>query len=263
MRPKDWDKIADKYFDEIESPFEKGVKNPLLEEIKRITGFRSSKVFKKPKLSRGYKAIDLGCGIGNLVPFVNDRFSDIVCMDFSPEMISIAKKRFSSIKNAHFEVGDMKNMKKYHNGFDYAFAINSIVEPSIEGIKKAFSETRKVLRKEGIFYGIFPALESDILRAAITYDRQFESGQDEAESKHDTKIILGYDDYDFLLGFYENKGKQKHYFKIQLEYRMTQAGFKNIQFEKVEYPWKNCVDEDLRDHKGKFRLFDWFVKAQR
>ena len=37
MKPQEWDNIADDYFEIIESPFEKGVLNPLIDELNDIS----------------------------------------------------------------------------------------------------------------------------------------------------------------------------------------------------------------------------------
>ncbi len=240
MDSKDWDKIAKNYFKEIESPFEDDVISPLKKDLKDIST---------------HSAIDLGCGIGNLLPIIKDKFKEITCIDFSKEMINECQKRFPETNNTTFSVGDISNLKSYYNSYDYAFAINSIVQPSIELIDNILKEIYKTLKKNGTFIAVFPSLDSDVLRAAITFDK--------TKSIKETHQLIGSKDYDFLLGFYKNNGKQKHFFKEELLYRLKKANFKNIKFSKGLYPWGNCTDESLRTCKEENKLFDWYVNANK
>jgi len=248
MKSEDWDKITGNYFEEIESPFSKDVANPIKKEVERIKS--------KDNLS----AIDLGCGIGNLIPLIKDKFSRIVCLDFSKEMIRKAKEKHDH-KNIEFFQADLKDISKFGK-FDYAFAINSVLEPSIETVDRIFNQIYSVLKKNGVFIGVFPALDSDILRGIITYEYEMNNLGNEMKSIKNVHEIMDTGDYDLLFGFYNNEGKQKHYFKTEIEYRLTKTGFSDLVFDKVKYPWSHCVDERLRDHKGN-RLFDWFVSARK
>ncbi len=62
MDAEAWDRIADVYFEEISTPFQAEVKNPLLDYLDALPGREEMTV------------ADLGCGIGNLLPFLADRF---------------------------------------------------------------------------------------------------------------------------------------------------------------------------------------------
>jgi len=250
MQSEDWDKIAEDYFSHIESPFSPGVKNPLLTHLKQIKGENLS-------------AIDLGCGIGNLIPFIKGIFPKVVCVDFSAEMLAKAQEKFGSQKHVEFLQGDLNNLSKFQDQFTHAFAINSIVTPSIEAIKKQLSEVYGVLKKGGTAYFIFPALESDILYAAIAYDRTVKGPYTEESAMNHTEKKIDINSYNFLFGLYEEEGKQKHYFKIELEYRLEKAGFTNLQFDRVLYPWEKCTDASLRKCGERLHLFDWFVRAEK
>lgn len=247
MKPEDWDTVSKDYFSEIESPFAIDVINPLYEHI---------------KTAKGKSAIDLGCGLGQLIPHIKEKYENITCIDFSQEMLKKAEKKHSD-KKIEFHKADMKDLSQFYNKFDTAFAINSILEPSVNSIQTILSEIYKVIRQKGTFISIFPSIESEILRAAITFDNEYSILNSEKESIKNTHITIGSKDYDLLFGFFNNDGKQKHFYKIQLEYRLKKAGFKNIIFDKVLYPWKTCVDKSLRNCNVDMQLFDWFVRAEK
>jgi trans-aconitate methyltransferase len=75
MDAKDWDEIADRYDEEISSPFQEGVINPLYDAIRAIPNKRELTV------------ADLGCGTGPLLPFLSRNFKNVAAIDFSARMI--------------------------------------------------------------------------------------------------------------------------------------------------------------------------------
>ena len=249
MEAKDWDQVANKYFEEIGSPFAKGVDNKLFKSLAHIAKHQNKSV------------LDLGCGIGNLLPFLSKTFKKVVGLDFSSAMLKIARKRCKSLNNITILKGDMRNLKQFYSKFDVVTAINSILMPSIEDINIIFSELYNVLKQKGRFIGIFPSIESDLYRAMLTYEREFIESKSARTAKKNTHIIIGKDTYDFLLGIFNNKGKQKHYYCFELKYRLKNAGFKNIKISKLHYPWQHCVDDDINFFQGKPQLWDWLVSA--
>jgi len=101
-------------------------------------------------------------------------------------------------------------------------------------------------------------LDSDIYRAALTFDKEFKKTNNEKISAKNTKNTMSSENYDLMLGYFDNKGKQKHFFKAELEYRLSKAGFKNIEFKKVLYPWSMTEDSFPKENK----LWDWFILAK-
>ena len=70
MDAQAWDRIAGAYFDEISTPFQAEVVNPLLDYLDGLPGREELTI------------ADLGCGIGNLLPFLAERFKTVVAVDF-------------------------------------------------------------------------------------------------------------------------------------------------------------------------------------
>ena len=81
MDAQSWDQLSTTYFDQISSPFEQEVVNPLLSFLDGLPD--------RDKLTVG----DLGCGIGNLLPFLSERFHRVVAVDFSNGMLRRARLR--------------------------------------------------------------------------------------------------------------------------------------------------------------------------
>ncbi|MBW3015655.1 class I SAM-dependent methyltransferase [Candidatus Woesearchaeota archaeon] len=249
MEAESWDRIAEDYFEEIGSPFSKGVDKKLFNTLRKL----------KDKSS----IIDLGCGIGNLEPFLSRNFKSVTAIDFSSGMLKHAKKRCKDINNIRFAKKDLRNLKGLYNKFDVAVAVNSILMPSIKDINKILKEIKRVIKKAGTFIGVFPSINSDLYRAMLTYERELSETKNRKLARQNTYTIIGKDTYDFLLGIFNNKGKQKHYYKFELEYRLSKAGFRNIKISKLFYPWEMCVDDDIEFFKDKQKLWDWFVVAEK
>jgi trans-aconitate methyltransferase len=79
MDAQTWDQLSTTYFEEISSPFEQEVVNPLLTFLDALPGRDDLTV------------ADLGCGIGNLLPFLAERFGKVVAVDFSSGMLRQAR----------------------------------------------------------------------------------------------------------------------------------------------------------------------------
>ena len=65
MDAQAWDRIAGSYFEQINTPFQAEVINPLLDYLDGLPG--------REKLT----VADLGCGIGNLLPFWQNAFREL------------------------------------------------------------------------------------------------------------------------------------------------------------------------------------------
>ena len=59
------------------------------------------------------KILDLGAGTGIFSQFVLEKYpqADITLLDFSEQMLSVARERFKDIKNVSFQVADMMTFK--------------------------------------------------------------------------------------------------------------------------------------------------------
>ncbi len=250
MKSKEWDKIADNYFEHVSSPFDKGVKNPLPGMVRRMKGCREMSV------------IDLGTGIGNLIPFLEKKFGSVTAIDFSRQMLFYARKK-SNNEATRFLQKDLTNLRGLYNQFDVAFAINSIVMPSVKDVKKSIYETAKVLKKGGKLIAIFPSLESVLYKAMIIYEYELKQNKRRSTAMRKTYKKIEREKYNFVLGFMEEEGMQKHFYRFEIDYRLRKAGFKNIEFEKVKYPWSLWEEKYLLRFKNKPLMWDWVVTAEK
>ena len=126
---KDYDKIA-KEFDRTRSF--------IPEDIKKLANLAKE----------GERILDLGCGNGRLFLTLKEKRVDYFGIDFSKELIEIAKKRYPQGK---FFVGDCLNLPFQDNFFDKVYSISVLHHiPSKEFRQKFLLEAKRVLKKDGL-----------------------------------------------------------------------------------------------------------------
>lgn len=249
MEKKEWGKYAKTYHSNIISPLLDKVTNPLFNDINNISN------------SKELIVADLGTGIGDLLPFLSENFKEVYAIDFSKKMIDAAKEKHSTYPNIKFEQADIRELTKLGFKFDVAIAVNSILQPSFEDVKKSFNEIYDSLNESGMFIGVFPSMESVLYNFTLIYEREYQKCNDESKALQSTKRIGERSKYNFITGIYkEENEKQKFYYKFELNYRLKQANFKNIRFKKVLYPWGEGSG-DYEDFPGMPRMWDWYVIA--
>lgn len=95
------------------------------------------------------KFIDLGCGPGQTTKYLFDGgVTNIIGTDISPAMIMVAKE---INPNLDFDTADMLSLPYPGGSFGAAIAFYSVVHFSYDQMATAFSEIKRVLRKDGQF----------------------------------------------------------------------------------------------------------------
>jgi len=251
---REWEEVAtvSEYFESVLSPFAKGVVNPLDSELKKIRSAKKKYV------------IDLGTGVGNAIPLFSKTFKHVTAIDFSPSMVEKTAQRSRKFKNVTCAVGDMRDLQKYHNKFDVAVSINSIILPTHEEVTQMLKEAYKVLKPKGLFFGVFPSMDAQLYIAMLTFQREYELTGNESKAKQRTNELIDRKKYNFVFGTYEAEGaNQKFYYEFELHHRLKAAGFKDIRVDKVFYPWSLCDLEDTQSFRKYPKFWDWFVSCKK
>ncbi len=104
----------------------------------------------KPKLKKGIKVLDLGCGNGRLYELCKNAGVDYVGIDNSKELIKLAQKNNPEGK---FMVGDALDLPFGNEEFDLviSFAVVHHI-PSRDNREKFFVEAARVLKNNGDFF---------------------------------------------------------------------------------------------------------------
>ncbi len=107
--------------------------------------------------SFGGKMLDVPVGTGVLTEkkYAHMKNAQIVCLDYSNEMMEIARSRFRSagIENVSFQQGDVGYLPFRNESFDIILSMNGF--HAFPAKEAAFYETRRVLKKGGSFIGCF------------------------------------------------------------------------------------------------------------
>jgi ubiquinone/menaquinone biosynthesis C-methylase UbiE len=250
MNRREWDRTAKNYHEEVISPFQKGVKNPLFEKLRNV------------KCKRKKVIADIGCGRGEILDLLAADFKKVYAIDFSPEMLRIAERR-NSRGNIEYVLEDMKKLDRFENMFDVAVTANSVLFPDIKSIKKSLSSIYCTMKKGGVLFGIFPSMGSILYQGFLIMEEQIGKLKDEKKALVKTKRILERRKYNFVKGIYDDDGcKQKFYYNFELRLRLKNAGFRNVKLSKVLYPWKKGIS-DYKMFNDKPEMWDWFVRAEK
>lgn len=248
MEAEHWDRMAGRYEEEITSPFQEGVINPLYDTLRAIPNKRELTV------------ADLGCGIGQLLPFLSKQFGQVIAIDYSRRMLGRAKKR-NRAGNIRYHLRDLSDLSPFYGTFDVAVSVNSLLFPSSLSVNRTMTEIHHALRPAGIFAGIFPSMEAMLYQGTLLFHRELDRLGDEGQAMQAAQRLLGRRRLDVVGGIYDRDGiRQKFYYEFELRHRLKRAGFKHLHLKKVLYPWGEDVGS-WEEFIGLPRLWDWFVEA--
>jgi len=134
----DYDKIAKAYYEKRKGDrfdYNKDIEIPAL--IKLIGSVR------------GKILLDMGCGFGDHAQILSRKGAKkIIGFDVSKELVRFAQER--KIPRTEFGIGDMDKKLPYKNSsFDMVYS--GLAVHYVKNLKQLFKETRRVLRKGGMF----------------------------------------------------------------------------------------------------------------
>jgi len=102
-------------------------------------------------LSPASSILDLGCGPGQASKvFCNKKYL-VTGLDFSEEMIKIAKQEAPNAKFIHEDILNIRRIFK-DNSFDGIWACSSILHLDRKVMPDLFNQIYGILKKEGVFY---------------------------------------------------------------------------------------------------------------
>ncbi len=101
-----------------------------------------------PHLHKDMKALEIGCGIGQLSFLVADKVGSLIATDFSEEMIKICNKKNDA--DIVFKVEDGSDLSFRDKSFDIVFIANVLhIVPNPQDI---INEIKRVLKDGGIIF---------------------------------------------------------------------------------------------------------------
>lgn len=248
MNETSWDKLAENYHSFVISPFQKDVKNPLIDDIKKVSN-------RKEKI-----VAEFGCGRFELGKFLSKNFKKIYAYDFSKGMIKKARDNnpFSNVEITKLDTTKLDILEK----FDIAISVNSLLMDSFEKIKESLKNIYFSLKKGGEFFMIAPSMESILYEGMLILNRE-SIKKSEKIARNSTKRIAENNKYDYFLGYYKDgKDTQKFFYLHELVFLLEKTGFKKLIIKKVEYPWKKEIS-DYENFPEERPLWDWFIRCKK
>ena len=99
--------------------------------------------------------VPAGTGVFTAEKYASLPKADIVCLDYSEDMLAQAKKRFRSVsaENISCMQGDVGDLPFENESFDIVLSMNGF--HAFPDKNKAFYETHRILKKGGMFCGCF------------------------------------------------------------------------------------------------------------
>lgn len=100
-------------------------------------------------LTKGETILDAGCGSGIDANYMSCKGFHVIGVDFSKEMIKIAKSTYPTIE---FRLGDFNNLDFANSTFDGITLLYSVIHLPKKDIKSILEKFYKILKKKGIIY---------------------------------------------------------------------------------------------------------------
>lgn len=95
----------------------------------------------------GDTLIDVGCGIGEFIVRLKDRFHTLVGVDISRPEIEFAKKRIGNSPNVFLHCGKLKSFHFPDEYFDVCLCLD--VLEHVSGLPQLLKETHRILKRGG------------------------------------------------------------------------------------------------------------------
>jgi ubiquinone/menaquinone biosynthesis C-methylase UbiE len=102
----------------------------------------------------GDTLLDVGCGIGEFVVRLQDRFHTLVGVDISQAAIEFAKKRIGNSPNVVLHCGELESLHFPDEHFDVCLCLD--VLEHVSNIPLVLQETHRILKKGGSLFVTVP-----------------------------------------------------------------------------------------------------------
>ena len=245
---KHWDKIADKYEDEVLNAFES-------DKEKKLASY-----FKK-HANKKHNAIDFGCGIGNGFHYLSPNFKQVLAIDISQNCIDIAREK--PFGNIEFNRMDCTAPNLKLKPVEFVLCSNVAIFDEIEKNYTILKNVSKALKKGGHALFVVPSLESTMFYAWRMMDWYRKEGVKPEDIPQSEFNYYRKDVRDMLQGIVEIDGRPtKHYTHSELQVIMREAKLEVIAIERLEYDWKTEFSEPPRWMKDPYP-WDWLVECRK
>ncbi|MEM1113985.1 MAG: magnesium protoporphyrin IX methyltransferase [Pseudomonadota bacterium] len=105
-----------------------------------------------PQDLSGARLLDAGCGTGALAMEAAQRGAQVVAVDLSPTLVTLAQERLENepaAQNITFMVGDMRHLELGH--FDYGVAMDSLIHYQAEDMVNSLHQMSESVTRSIVF----------------------------------------------------------------------------------------------------------------
>lgn len=166
------------------------------------------------------KCLDLGCGIGRHVIYLDDMNFESYGIDLSGEAINFAKEWCEELGKSELKdrltVGTVTNMPYEDNFFDFVVSHGVLDSMSFDIAKEAIEDTYRVMKKGGLFY--FDVVSGCDYEHYREYD-----GEEIVKTQHENGTIQSYFNWNKINLLLGDKFKIKECFLVQRESIISKA----------------------------------------
>jgi len=243
-----WNKIADKYNDEIF-------------DVYHSDKFKILPKYFKKHANETHAAIDFGCGNGKSLPYLSPLFKNVVGIDISQNLINQAKKR--NFKNVKFQTLDLSKPNLKLPKVNFVFCCNVIMLPVIEKNYSMLKNIYNALLPGGKAMIVLPALESALFSTWQLIDMYRREGVEPKKIPMNDLGYFGSSKIELAQGIMHiDNVPTKHYSKLELNEVFKNAGLKITKLKKVEYDWDTELSEPPKTIAEPYP-WDWLVICER
>ena len=242
-----WDRLAGKYNTEIFDVFNSDRNKVLTQYFDRYA-------------NQAHTAVDFGCGNGKAFPYLVPRFGEVWGLDISQNLLDVAALRgYDRVRLAQADL--VKPARKLPRG-EFAFCCNVAILPGIDVNQAIIRNIRSSVKPGGAAVFVIPSFESAAFamwRLVEWYGRE---GVNPAEISRDELALFGGSKTDLVQGLLRIDGvTTKHYSEPEIRYLFTQAGFKQVNTDRIEYNWTSEFENPPRWMKDPYP-WDWLVECR-
>jgi SAM-dependent methyltransferase len=233
MNAKDWERLADKYAEEVCDIFlrdRRGVIAAWLHAQGLLDGRRS--------------ALDLGCGIGSFFRKYGRHFAAKTGADHSARMVRLAAQRCRTQPDIHWRVADVFALPaEWRASADLVVCANVISFVQLGTCRRALRQVVRTVKPGGCALLIIPALESHDAVVAL------ERGRAAVHRRGITAVVQ------------RDDRRQRFFTRDGVRQLARCAGLSRVEVRKVWYPW---IDEGFATApRGCEPPWDWLVTGRR
>jgi len=100
---------------------------------------------------------DLGCGAGDLLPFLAEKFGRVIALDYAPRTLARARQACRGL-GVEFRRRDLRDLTPLKNSLDVAVAVDSILGPRPADVDRVLVQIHASLVEGGLLIATFPAV---------------------------------------------------------------------------------------------------------